>query len=224
MKVSLIIPCYNEEQGIKKVLKSIPQGIHEIIVVDNNSTDKTSQFAREERAEVVFERRKGYGRALRTGFEKATGDIIVTLDGDTQYPAHMILVVVDHLMRNNLDFISCSRFPLQTRHSLTSLRILGNKLLTFLINFLFRLRLKDSQSGMWVFRKKILDHITFESEGWTFSEEIKIKAAKYSRFSFAEFPIPYYPRLGKSNLSLIKTGLADIWFLFILRVKMLTKV
>lgn len=219
MRISVIIPCFNEEDTITDVIKRIPKEVFEIIVVDNNSTDKTKEIAKNLGAKVVTEKRQGYGAALKKGFEEARGEIIVTLDGDGQYPAEMIMEIANYLIENNLNFISCSRFPLKNKNSLIFLRRIGNLIFVFFVNFLFGLNLKDSQSGMWVFKKEILNEIKLESDDMPLSEEIKIKVAKNPKFEFKEYPIPYYPRKGTSKFSLFKHGLMNFSFLINLKIK-----
>ena len=113
LKVSVVIPCFNEEHGIAAVLKSMPEYVDQVVVVDNNSTDETGRIARELGAEVIFETRKGYGNAYKAGFPRATGDIIATADGDGTYPTHSIGDIIDYMLANKLDFVSASRFPAQ---------------------------------------------------------------------------------------------------------------
>src|SRR4029079_4721832 len=81
-RISVVIPCHNEEGGIAAVLAQMPSMVDEVVVVDNASTDRTGEVARGAGARVVFEARKGYGRAYKTGFAAARGDVIVTMDGD----------------------------------------------------------------------------------------------------------------------------------------------
>lgn len=220
IKLSIIIPCYNEEKSIGTVLESIesiPKGIYEVIVVDNNSTDKTSEIARKCGAKVVFEKRMGYGRALKAGFGVVSGDIIVTIDGDAQYPAEIIFDIVKYLEENNYDFVSASRFPMRDKKSLGIIRRFGNGFLTFTVNALFGIKLKDSQSGMWVFKREILNKITLESDGMPMSEEIKIKAAVNPEIKFSEFNIGYKERIGDSKLMPIRDGFRNLIYLFKLR-------
>lgn len=219
--LSIIIPCYNEEDSIAVVIQRIPKNSGDIIIVDNNSTDQTSSIARNLGAKIVFEVRRGYGSALKAGLAEARGDILITLDGDGQYPAEKIEEIVNFLEEKKLDFISCSRFPLTNRYSMNFSRILGNKMLTWAANLIFGLKLNDSQSGMWVFRRKILENIRLESDGMSFSEEIKIKAALNLRFKFAEYWIPYYSRIGRSKLMPFKDGLFNLFYLFKLKISYL---
>lgn len=216
-KISVIIPCYNEEESIERVIKSIPNEVAEIIVVDNNSKDKSAEIARNAGARVISEPIQGYGAAHKSGFKNAQGDIIATLDADCQYPAEKILEIVKYLNDKNLDFISCNRFPLQNSKSINFTRIIGNWFLTTSANLLFELKLKDSQSGMWIFKKKIFDDISLESDDMPLSQELKIRVATNPKFKFTEYYIPYYPRSGESKLFPIKHGLMNFKALFKLR-------
>src|SRR5271163_3668926 len=90
LRITVIIPCLNEEQGIEKVLRRMPSFVDEVIVVDNGSTDRTSDVARSLGAQVIREEVRGYGRSYKRGFASATGDIIITLDGDHSYPPDAI--------------------------------------------------------------------------------------------------------------------------------------
>ncbi|MEM3874311.1 MAG: glycosyltransferase family 2 protein [Candidatus Bathyarchaeia archaeon] len=220
--VSIVIPVLNEEEGLQKVLDEVPKkelekmGYKcEIIVVDGGSTDRTREIAKRNGAKVVVEPRKGYGRAYKTGFLYANGDIIVTLDGDYSYPAFLIPKLVKMLDTYRLDFISTNRLKKFTHKSFPSLHIIGNKILTHLTNLLFRVNINDSQSGMWVFRKNILDKIDLQADGMAFSEEIKVMAFKL--FKAAEVPVPYRRRIGKQKLNTLMDGLKNALHLFTLR-------
>src|SRR5947209_17020427 len=93
--ITVIIPCLNEEQGIEKVLRAMPEFVDEVVVVDNNSTDRTSEVAASLGAKVVREEVRGYGRAYKRGFTCATSDIIVTLDGDHSYPVDALSYLIE---------------------------------------------------------------------------------------------------------------------------------
>ncbi len=215
MKVSVIIPTLNEEESIGHVLDKIPKDSRyewEILIVDGNSKDRTREIAREKGARVIVEKRKGYGRAYKTGFAHATGDIIVTLDGDDTYPAERIPELVEHLLKNNLDFISCERFSKMQKGAMSLTHKFGNWVLTITTRILFGVKIKDSQSGMWVFRRKILKDLNLTSDGMPFSEEIKIEAWK--RFRCEEVPIEYRERKGEVKLNTWNDGLRNLKFLF----------
>src|SRR5215470_9493706 len=112
-KITVIIPCLNEEQGIEQVLKRMPEFVDEIIVVDNGSTDRTSEVAGTFGAKVIREDVRGYGRSYKTGFASASGDVIVTLDGDHSYPPDAISYLLEAFLHLDVDFLSASRFPVR---------------------------------------------------------------------------------------------------------------
>ncbi len=169
---------------------------------------------------MVSEKRQGYGATIRRGFQVAKSDIFVVLDGDGQYPAEKIEEIVDYLIKNGLDFISCSRFPLQDKKSLPFVRCLGNKLFNIATNILFGLKIRDSQSGMWVFKKSVLNKIKLESDDMPLSEEIKIRVSKNKELRFEEYPIPYYERIGESKLFPLKHGIINLLYLLKLRCEL----
>ncbi len=212
--ISLIIPCYNEETGIARVLKKVPQFIDEIIVVDGGSTDRTEQIARVAGADVIVEHRRGYGRAYRTGFQRARGDIIVTSDGDGTYPVENVAEIIDYLLETPLDFVSASRFPLRDKRSMSFRNFVGNAVITFLVVLLFHERITDALSGMWVFRKECLSGIRLTSNNWDFSEEIKIEAIRNPDIQFGEYPILYRERAGETKMFPWTVAVSNLLFLF----------
>jgi len=221
--ISIIIPALNEEQAIAKTISEIPlEELEEIgykceiLVVDGGSKDKTREIARKCGARVIVEPRRGYGIAYKTGFANARGDIIVTLDGDRSYPAYLIPSLVKLLKNGKYDFVSTNRMENFAKGSMSRVHLLGNKLLTYFTRVLFRVCLKDSQSGMWVFRKNFLDKVVLSAKGMSFSEEIKIVAFKF--FRSAEFPIPYRKRIGKQKLRTVVDGLKNFAYLLNLRI------
>ena len=159
--ISLVIPCYNEEKGVAEVIQTTPDIVDEILVVDNNSSDRTAEVAESLGATVVEEKRAGYGSAYKAGFKAAKGDIIVTLDGDATYPVIAVPYLVALLNQDALDFISVWRVHLNVASSAENfLRNYGNIVLNIFLTALFGIRLKDSQSGMWVFKKEVLESAT----------------------------------------------------------------
>jgi glycosyltransferase involved in cell wall biosynthesis len=214
LKISVVIPCYNEEAGIQSVIESMPPYVDEIVVVDNNSTDRTGEVARSLGAVVVFQGRKGYGAAYQAGLPAATGDVIATLDGDGTYPADEIALLVDALEDRRLDFISGARFPLRNPAAMNFTNKVGNLVLTIATAVLWLRPLRDSQSGMWVFRKSVLPRIRLTSDGMPLSEEIKIEAIRVCGSRFAEVGIDYRPRIGEVKLQKWRDGWRNLSFLF----------
>ncbi|HMA77075.1 MAG TPA: glycosyltransferase family 2 protein [Candidatus Krumholzibacteriaceae bacterium] len=217
-KISVVIPCSNEEEGIALVIKSLPDFIDEVVVVDNNSTDNTSGVAKALGARIVVEKRKGYGAAYKAGLPSVTGDITVTMDGDGTYPAEQIDECIDHLLDNNLDFVSASRFPLRERASMNISNVIGNSILTLATYILFMRGIKDSQSGMWIYRSSIYNKLGVKSDGMPLSEEIKIAAIRNPELKFDEYHVNYHPRVGEAKLNKWKDGFENLIYLLKLRL------
>jgi glycosyltransferase involved in cell wall biosynthesis len=212
-KITVIIPCLNEEQGIESVLRRMPEFVDEVIVVDNGSTDRTSDVARSFGAQVIRENVRGYGRSYKTGFASATGDLIITLDGDHSYPPDAISYLLEAFLHLDVDFLNASRFPVRDRNAMSFKHKLGNLVLSFAMSILYFRWVRDSQSGMWVFRRSIIAGMNLTSDGMAFSEEIKIEALKSNRVRFAEISIQYTSRLGEIKLNPWRDGFYNLWFL-----------
>jgi len=219
-KISVVIPCYNEECGLKTVMDDMPHFVDEVVVVDNNCTDRTAEIAQQLGAVVVFEPKQGYGAAYKAGLRKAVGDIIVAMDGDGNYPRNFIPVLLDIMYEEGIDFISCDRTGHKSRPS-SFLRVFGNWVLGTVVTLLFFVKLRDSQSGMWVFKKSLLNQMELTSDGMAFSEEIKIEAFKNKRIKAQELPIYCKNRIGDSKLRMWRDGFANLVFLFKKRAMML---
>jgi glycosyltransferase involved in cell wall biosynthesis len=214
--VTVVIPTINEEAGIGQVLDSIPKDTKlkiEVLIIDTDSTDRTKAIALSKGARVINEARRGYGRAYKTGFEYAEGDIIVTLDADCTYPAEEIPRLVKLLRDEKLDFINCDRLSKMEPGAMSSKHKFGNWVLTTTMNLLFRTGLKDSQTGMWVFRREILEKLELTSDGMPMSEEIKIEAV-VKGFKVKEVPVVYRPRKGEVKLRSWSDGNKNLKFLF----------
>src|SRR5215510_14618497 len=173
-RISVVIPCHNEEEGIRAVLQQMPPIVDEVLVDANASTDRTSEVARSLGARVIYEARKGYGRAYKTGFAAARGDIIVTMDGDGTYPPDSVPLLLYVLLEERVDFISARRWRSRSGESKSPIRLLGNAILSGATVGLFFRFIIDSQSGMWVFRREVLRRVDPRSDGMALSEEIKI--------------------------------------------------
>lgn len=212
-KITVIIPCLNEEQGIEQVLRRMPEFVDQVIVVDNGSTDRTSDVAKSLGAEVIREPVRGYGRSYKRGFSNATGDIIVTLDGDHSYPPDAISYLLEAFLHLDVDFLSASRFPVRDSKAMSFKHKFGNWVLSFATSILYFRWVRDSQSGMWVFRRSILGDMVLESDGMAFSEEIKIEALRSKRIRFAEISIQYSSRLGEVKLNPWRDGMYNLYFL-----------
>jgi len=213
LKITVIIPCLNEEQGIEKVLSKMPAFVDEVIVVDNGSTDRTSEVARAFGATVIREEVRGYGRSYKRGFANATGDVIVTLDGDHSYPVDGISYLLEAFLHLEVDFLNASRFPVRDPKAMSFKHKVGNIILSLAMSILFMRWVRDSQSGMWVFRRSILQDMVLRSDGMAFSEEIKVEALRNPKIRFGEISILYSSRLGEIKLNPWRDGIANLLFL-----------
>ncbi|HXK06994.1 MAG TPA: glycosyltransferase family 2 protein [Verrucomicrobiae bacterium] len=211
--ITVIIPCLNEEQGIENVLRAMPDFVDEVVVVDNNSTDRTSEVAASLGAKVVREEVRGYGRAYKRGFTCATSDIIITLDGDHSYPVDALSYLIEAFLHLEVDFLNASRFPVRDSHAMSFKNKFGNLVLSLAVSILFFRWVRDSQSGMWVLRRSILKDMKLESDGMAFSEEIKIEALVNPNVRFGEISIMYSSRLGETKLNAWRDGFANLAFL-----------
>jgi dolichol-phosphate hexosyltransferase len=213
LSITVIIPCLNEEQGIETVLRAMPDFVDEVVVVDNNSTDRTSEVAASLGAKVVREEVRGYGRAYKRGFTRATSDLIVTLDGDHSYPVDALSYLIEAFLHLEVDFLNASRFPVRDSRAMSFKNKFGNLVLSLVVSILFFRWVRDSQSGMWVFRRSILKDMKLVSDGMAFSEEIKIEALRNPRIRFGEISIMYSSRLGETKLNAWRDGFANLAFL-----------
>jgi len=217
LRITIVIPCLNEEVAIGHVLDGLPSFVDEVIVVDNNSTDRTAEVARSRGALVVTEVNRGYGRAYKKGFSFASGDIVITLDGDHSYPLDALSYLIEAFLHCRVGFLSGSRFPTVDPEAMSLKHRIGNRILSLVMSVLFMRWVSDSQSGMWVFRRDILPKMNLISDGLAFSEEIKIEAIRNREIGFREMSINYSQRLGEKKLEPWKDGFRNITFLFIKR-------
>lgn len=181
-------------------------------MVDGNSIDNTREIAREFGARVITEARNGYGRAYKTGFREALGDVIVTMDADNTYPAELIGKYIEELIETNADFITINRFSRMEKGSMSLIHKIGNKILSMTMNLLFSIAVNDSQSGMWIMKKAFADRVNLVSDDMCLSEEIKIIAFKY--FRARELPGRYSERTGSAKLATLRHGWINLRYLF----------
>ena len=219
-RISVIIPAFNEEQSIGLVLTSLPQKqIHEIIVVDNNSTDNTSRFAHEKGARVVEENRKGYGSACLKGISELDNpDIVVFLDGDfSDYPEEIEKLVAP-IESGAIDFVLGSRMILpESRLALLPQSRYGNQLAVFLIRIFFSHQYTDL-GPFRAIRYNSLKSICMQDTNFGWTVEMQIKAVKKG-LRILEIPVKYRDRIGVSKITgtfsgTLKAGTKIIYTIF----------
>lgn len=203
--IKVIIPAYNEEDSIAKVINDIPKNVDEVIVVSNNSTDKTEQSAKNAGATVLKENRKGYGYACLKGMDyisqQATKPtIIVFLDGDySDYPEQLTEIVAP-ILNDDIDFVIGSRVKrLREKGSMTPQQVFGNWLATFLMKLFFGAKFTDLGPFRAIKYQKLLAlEMEDKTYGWTV--EMQLKAIK-RKFTYTEIPVKYRNRIGVSKVS-----------------------
>jgi glycosyltransferase involved in cell wall biosynthesis len=204
-KIIVIIPAFNEEASIGKVIQEIPEIVSEIIVVSNNSTDSTAEVAKNAGATVLFESKKGYGYACLKGMDYISEksekpSIIVFLDGDySDYPAELIQII-QPIISDNMDMVIGSRVSKwREKGSMTFPQRFGNGLATFLMKLFFNANFTDLGPFRAIKYNKLLQlNMQDKTYGWTV--EMQLKAIKQN-FSYIEVPVHYKNRIGVSKVS-----------------------
>ena len=220
MRVSVVIPTYNEAQSIGRVLADLPADIvTEVLVVDSNSTDGTPEIASKMGARVLHEPCRGYGRACLTGLAGASSpDIVVFLDGDySDRPSELPLLLAP-IIDGHADITLGSRLGKQRVHgALPWHQAFGNRLAAFLIGVLYGLKISDLgpfRAG----RADVLRQLDLQENTYGWAVEIILKGA-LGGFRIIEVPVSSYPRIGKSKISgTLKGTVGAAWFILSLIV------
>ncbi|TFG73781.1 MAG: glycosyltransferase family 2 protein [Flavobacteriales bacterium] len=203
--IKVIIPAYNEENSISLVIDDIPDIVSEIIVINNNSSDKTEENALKAGATVLTEARKGYGYACLRGMDyiakqSKVPDIIVFIDGDySDYPEELTQVVAP-ILRNGYDMVIGTRVKhLREEGSMTPQQVFGNWLATRLMRLFFKAKFTDLGPFRAIKYDKLLSlEMEDKTYGWTV--EMQLKALK-KKLAYTEVPVRYKKRIGISKVS-----------------------
>jgi len=223
MQLSIIMPAFNEEKTIVKVLHSLFRevpDICEIIVVDDGSTDQTAQLAESMAKQYpqikVFRQPKNQGKtaALRAGFAASTGDIVLVQDADMEYDPVDIPELVAPIVQGMADVVYGSRFMIRRAARVLYFRhFLANQFLTFLSNLLTDLNLSDVETGYKAFRGEIIRNMIIETRGFGFEIEVTAKIAKL-KCRVYEIPISYHGRTYEEGKKIgYKDGLDAIYYI-----------
>jgi glycosyltransferase involved in cell wall biosynthesis len=200
-KLSVVIPVYNERQWLRELVRRvravpIPK---EIILVDDCSTDGTRDILAELEGEegiVVHYQpyNQGKGAALREGFQRASGDVVIVQDADLEYNPAEYLRLIQPIVDNRADVVYGSRFTGDCNRVLYFWHYVANKMLTTLSNMFTNLNLTDMETCYKVFRREVLEHITLKSNRFGFEPEVTAKVAKAKKWRIYEVPITYSGR------------------------------
>ncbi|MBU2639590.1 MAG: glycosyltransferase family 2 protein [Nanoarchaeota archaeon] len=225
MKLSVIIPVYNEENTVEELIKRVKNvnlgGIEkEIIVIDDESTDNSLNILKKQKDIIllVHVKNKGKGAAIRNGFKKATGDIIIVQDADLEYDPNEYPKLLKPILENKTKVVYGSRF-LEAKHKEIFTHYIGNKFLTWFTNLLYGSKLTDMETCYKMFRKEILEDMPLESDRFGIEPEITSKMLKKG-YKILEVPIVYKPRFSNQGKKInLLDGFKAFYYLIQFKIK-----
>ncbi len=221
MKLSVVIPVYNEKKTLSELICRVEavKLEKEIIIVDDASTDGTrdllKKYEEQERFKVIYQSKNaGKGSALRAGFDKAEGEIIIVQDADLEYDPKEYPLLIEPILDGRADVVYGSRFLGGTHRVFFFWHYVGNKVLTTLSNMCTNLCLTDMETGYKVFRRTVLDSFILKCNRFGFEPEFTSKVARHA-FRVYEVPISYSGRGYEEGKKINwKDGVAALWFIF----------
>ncbi|MGD0450153.1 MAG: glycosyltransferase family 2 protein [Candidatus Bathyarchaeia archaeon] len=208
--VSVVIPTLNEAGNILQAVTTIHNDLaypKEIIVVDGNSTDGTKEIVKDlSFCKLIIEPRRGYGIALKTGMQKAKGNIIVMVDGDGTYEVRHINRMLEKMVEKDADMVLATRMY-DPKKAMGFLNFIGNKVITFSFDFFYSQFLSDSQSGFRAISHEAFNNVTLKEGDMAFATEMLIQFAREG-YNMVEIPTTYKARhYGKTKLKPFKSGI-----------------
>jgi len=222
VKLSVIIPCYNERDTVAEVIAEVRRTPFdkEIVVVDDGSTDGsreilTEQFSDSEDVRVVLQpENRGKGAALRRGFELATGDVVLVQDADLEYSPDDYAVLLWPIFHGHADVVYGSRFQGGPGRVLYFFHTMGNKFLTAVSNVLTDLNLTDMETCYKVFRREVIQNLVLETSRFGIEPEMTAKIARMPGLRIYEVPIQYHGRSYNEGKKITwKDGVAAFWYI-----------
>jgi glycosyltransferase involved in cell wall biosynthesis len=220
--LSIVVPAFNEEATLARVVEKLMHVpyLFEIVIVDDCSTDKTLEIARQLAAKypqvraLTHQRNRGKTDALRTGFAETKGDIVIVQDADLEYDPGEMKEVIQPIIEGVADVVFGSRFLIRkAARVLYFYHYIANKSLTFFSNLLTNINLSDVETGYKAFRGEIIRNMVITSKGFGFEIEVTAKVAKLGCAIF-EVPISYYGRTYEQGKKIGMTdGIAAVWYI-----------
>jgi glycosyltransferase involved in cell wall biosynthesis len=206
---TIIIPAYNEEDGIAIVLQNVfrvMDGTSEVIVVDDGSDDATVEVASAFPCRIIkHETNQGKGEALKTGIKHATRESVIFIDADASYPVEVIPRMAELLER--YDMVHCART--EGRDNIPPLNRLGGAIFQGLLRYVYGFRVRDYCTGLYGAKRCYLQRMDLSSRGFDIEPEIAVKASRM-KLQMQEIPIEYRPRVGETKLNSFKAGLEHL--------------
>jgi glycosyltransferase involved in cell wall biosynthesis len=220
MKLSIVIPCYNEQKTIRSIVdtvRSAPVEQKEIIIVDDCSTDGTREILEAEIKPLVsrviyHEKNRGKGAALRTGFAAATGDFVIVQDADLEYDPSEYPRLLKPLIDGKADVVFGSRFMGSDAHRVVYFwHMMGNRFLTLASNMLTNINLTDMETCYKVFRREVIQSLDLKEDRFGFEPEVTARVAR-GGYRVFEVGISYYGRTYAEGKKIgWKDGVRAIW-------------
>jgi len=214
LNLAIVIPALNEAEGIGRVLDELSGVLmgerYMVVVVDGRSTDGTDEIARKKGAQVIYQRNKGYGDALKTGFyyarKRLNANVIAMMDADLTYDPKDIPRLVGPILRDEADLVVGDRFAGMQEGAMPFVNRVGNRLISLFARVTLRLKVQDTQCGLRAFRSELVDSLNLRDDGMPLAIEM-LAEAKFTGAKIGEASVTYRPRVGDTKLNLLMDGL-----------------
>jgi len=219
VKIAVLLPCYNEEVTVKKVVEDFKQVLPEAVVYvfDNNSTDQTANYAREEGAIVIHSPAQGKGNVVRHMFQVIEADYYILCDGDDTYPAEAAPILIKTCIKEKAAMVIGVRKSSNKNQAYRRYHRFGNRMFSWLISRLFAIKILDVLSGYRVFSKEFVQLVPLHGRGFEIETELTLQAIA-KKFMIKQIPVSYRerPEGSVSKLNTFSDGLLIIRFIIIL--------
>lgn len=212
-EVLVVIPAMNEAASIGKIIDGVNSSLsnvnHKILVVDGKSTDGTDHITTSKGSLLIYQKGKGYGDALMTGFvygkENTTAKVLVMIDADSTYAPQDVTRLVEPILNDEADFVIGNRFACMQKGSMTLVNRFGNRILSWLARRTLKIKFHDTQCGLRAFSTHLVDFINCRDGGMPFATEMLVDVMSASA-RIKEVPIKYFPRIGETKLNPLNDG------------------